>query len=223
MIQDDVFYSSEGDAWFERNKQSICQNRGDDLALQILKESLPLTGVESVLELGCANGWRLNLLSEILPDATFSGMDASLGAIEDGENRYPDISLTHGLLSDIPFNRSFDLVIVNFVLHWVDRSSLLKSIAEIDRMINGGGYLLLGDFLPDVPQRRKYHHLEQGVYTYKQDYSKLFQSLGIYQEKVRKLFNHDDKSKSLLETDASSRGMCSLLTKSLHDYYRDHE
>lgn len=223
MIQDDVFYSGEGDSWFERNKQSLCQNIGDDLSFQVLKEGLSFDKVKSVLELGCSNGWRLHLLSEIIPDARFYGMDASQGAIEDGKNRYPGISLTHGLLSDIPFNRGFDLVIVNFVLHWVDRSSLLKSIAEVDRMVNDGGYLLLGDFLPDVPQCRKYHHVDQGVYTYKQDYPVLFQSMGIYKETVRKLFNHDDKSKSLSETDASSRGVCSLLTKSLHNYYMESE
>ncbi|NWF37921.1 class I SAM-dependent methyltransferase [Mariprofundus sp. NF] len=223
MIQDEVFYSGEGDSWFERNKQSICQNRGDDLPFQILKESLQLAEVKSVLEVGCANGWRLNLLSEMFPDATFSGMDASLAAIEDGKKRYPGITLTHGLLSEIPFEKSFDLVIVNFVLHWVDRSSLIRSVSEIDRVVNDGGYLLLGDFLPDMPQRRIYHHVDQGVYTYKQDYPQLFKSLGTYQEAVRKLFNHDDKSKSLAETDASSRAVCSLLAKSLSDYYMESE
>ena len=33
-----------------------------------------------------------------------------------------------------------------------------------------GGYLLLGDFLPDFPQRRVYHHYNgRKLYTYKQD------------------------------------------------------
>jgi hypothetical protein len=125
------------------------------------------------------------------------------------------------VLASPPVDGQFDLVIVNYVLHWIDRSTLAWSICAIDGFVRDGGLLLLGDFLPDCQQRRRYHHMpEECVYTYKQNYSEIFTSLGLYKELARFTYNHDEPdSYSLQPTLSSSRGFCSLLNKSLDGYY----
>ena len=43
---------------------------------------------------------------------------------------------------------------------------MLRSVAEIDRVLPDGGFLLIGDFYPSLPQRVRYHHLpDQDVFA----------------------------------------------------------
>src|SRR5262249_32600907 len=98
-----------------------------------------------------------------------------------------------GMASELPLDAQarFDLVIVNFVFHWVDRSTLLRSVAEIDRVLPDGGFLLIGDFYPLLPQRVRYHHLpEQDVWTSKQNYGDIFLSSNLYEMIAFYSFDH---------------------------------
>src|SRR3974390_1575215 len=60
MKQSKIFLKDEGSAWFERNKDKLPVD--NDAVLETLKT----TNIEpvSVLEVGCSNGWRLDLLKK---------------------------------------------------------------------------------------------------------------------------------------------------------------
>jgi SAM-dependent methyltransferase len=221
MNQDEIFARKEGNAWFRRNQASL-ENPGKvDWPLAVLEMLGNKDGIRNVAELGCANGYRLDrLCSKLSTKGRFVGVDASEEAISDGCKRYPHLELHTGTLAELPVSGAFDLVIVNFVLHWVDRKTLARSISEIDRLTTDGGLLLIGDFLPDFPQRRNYHHYRDAdVYTYKQDYAMVFAALGTYKEMVRVTFDHDHPGVHVQKAGSASRGMCALLHKSLNDYY----
>ena len=225
-MQDEIFLSKEGNNYFGRNKSYYTQASSTfnniNYAISLINN---VSQIKSVLDLGCANGNRLDDLKQLLPECNrFVGIEASADAINDGKKRYKDIELHQGVLSDIPIKAPFDLVIINFVLHWVDRSSLIKSISEIDRVVKNNGYLIIGDFLPDCPLKRKYGHLpEDNVYTYKQDYSKIFESSNMYKEIYRFVYDHDIKLKelSINASDNASRAYCSVLKKDINNYYRE--
>lgn len=222
MSQDDVFFQGEGDSWFRRNRDALQSDARVDWPIQLIGMMAGKSEIRSVIELGCSNGYRLASLKGILPsDCRFVGTDASLEAVRAGKERYPWIEFHRALLSEIPVEEAFDLVIVHFVLHWVDRRTLGRSVSEIDRVTLDGGVLVLGDFLPDYPQRRRYHHLPGGgVYTWKQDYARIFEALGTYREFARIAFDHSGTGVSVLQaTPSSDRGYCALLKKSLETYY----
>lgn len=220
MNQDEVFFNQEGDKWFQRNQASLTQENKSDWVNYVLNWLNDTNTIQNVLELGCSNGWRLNQLSQTFKTGQFFGIDASEQAIKDGQKRYPNLNLTRGLLSEVTLQDQFDLVIVNFVLHWLDRQSLAKSIAEIDRMTKDEGFLIIGDFLPDFQQKKHYHHCQdQEIYTYKQDYAKIFTSLGIYSEITRISFNHDNYSSNLEFCESNHRGTIVLMKKSLTKFY----
>lgn len=223
MEQDEMFLAGEGDRWYARNKAKLSEAGCADWPLRLLTMLEPGPDVRSVIELGCADGYRLAALSRLFGDGVrCAGIDASADAIRQGSERYPGLDLRQGLLSDVPLDEPADLVVVNFVLHWVDRARLVRSIAEIDRLVADGGLLLLGDFLPDFAQRRRYHHLpERRVYTYKQDYSAAFKTLGMYRECVSVSYDHDAPDHALTPTDSGSRACCALLRKSLTGYYAE--
>lgn len=214
---EDIFVSYEGDNWFRRNKDLF--NVEEDIPLKLIKmyDLKP----NKVIDLGCSNGWRLNEIQKRFGnDIRCVGIDAGIEAIEDGKKRYPDIILKQGTLSNIPIKEEFDLVIINYVLHWVDRSLLLKSLSEIDRLVGDNGFLILGDFYSDFPQKRQYHHLKDvKVYTWKALYNQIFVSTGLYKEVVFLSYDHDKKSKLYAAVEGAKRGFCSLLRKSSEEFY----
>jgi SAM-dependent methyltransferase len=111
-------------------------------------------------------------------------VEISADAIGDGRKRYPDIEFLSGLACDLPVEtgRQLDLVIISFVLHWIDRSTLLRSVAEIDRVVRPLGHLVIADFLRAAPERVDYHHLPGAdVWTYKQDYAEVFVASSLYE------------------------------------------
>lgn len=223
--QEKAFDEGEGDAWYRRNREHLDEQR-EDWATRIVAALDDKAGIRRVLDLGCANGWRLARLARVFANAqALVGVDASREALADGRRRFPALDLRHGVLSRVPLDEPFDLVIVNFVLHWVDRETLSRCIAEIDRLVSWGGYLAVGDFLPDAPTRRRYHHLpQQAVFTYKQDYAQAFLGLGLYRELARVTFHHgrplDERQREqwIGPADGDERAMISLLHKRPDNY-----
>jgi SAM-dependent methyltransferase len=192
--QDHVFADLEGDRWFERNRSAL---EHADMRTDTPLMLLDLYGVRpaSVLEVGAANGYRLAALHERHGCRTV-GLEPSAAAIADGRGRFPGVELIQGQAHHIPLEERFELVILNFVLHWVDRARLLQTVAEVDRVLDDGGLLLIGDFLPASLSRRRYHHLSNvEVYTYKQNYAATFLASGIYH--VVALLTGDHSTRSL--------------------------
>ncbi|MEI7814197.1 MAG: class I SAM-dependent methyltransferase [Coriobacteriia bacterium] len=220
-VQDEVFLENEGDNWFRRNRGALHGARSTDWPVELIGMLGDLSRIQSVAELGCSTGYRLDELRRRMPKVVrWAGIDASAEAVAEGMERCNGVELAQGLLSGIPLEGEFDLVIVNFVLHWVDRRTLVRSLAEIDRVVADGGLLVLGDFLPGYPQRRAYHHLpDAGVFTYKQDYARTFEALGVYREVARVTYDHDLHSDTVGCAPGGTSAFCSVLRKSFNDYY----
>ena len=170
MKQMNTFLKGEGDNWFKRNEKylkSVELEKDMPLKLIVNYNIKP----KKVLEIGCSNGFRLHMISNLF-DCECLGIEPSKKAILDGRNKYKNIKLLRGTCSKLPTNEKFDLVIVNFVLHWIDRNDLKNCFNEIDRVLDKKGILILGDFYPKNSMKNKYHHLpDENLYTYKEDYA----------------------------------------------------
>jgi SAM-dependent methyltransferase len=180
MTQDEIFAATEADRWFERNRAALTSlDPAKDVPLRLL--DLYRLRPQRVLEVGGANGYRVaQLLERGATSATV--VEPSLAAITDGRARYPRVVFHQGVARMLPVEGNFDLVIVHFVLHWIDRALLLQAIAEIDRVLAPDGHLVIGDFSPHGPRRAPYHHLpDRDVHTFKQDYAAIFTASGLYQ------------------------------------------
>lgn len=210
MKQDDVFFAGEGDHWWQRNASFLEAKIPTDWPLHLITQYA--LAPARVLEIGCSNGWRLAAINRRL-GVPVTGVEPSMQAIADGQSRYPAIRFVRATASAIPLEEQFSLVIVNFVLHWVSRDTLMVTLGEIDRMVAPGGYLIVGDFLPDAPTSVRYHHLpEQEVYTYKQDYAAPFLATGCYAPLSLVVFDHaTGKPRSNLAS--MDRAACVLLSK----------
>jgi SAM-dependent methyltransferase len=225
MTQDEIFLQSEGDCWMARNKAAISdpETQANDPVIATI--GMMKLAPQSVLEIGASNGWRLQEIAR-RQGCRVTAVEPSSQAIQDGQAQFPNVRFLRGTASALPFDEiaQFDLVILSFVLHWVDRSTLLRSVAEIDRVLADGGFLLIGDFYPALPQRVPYHHLpNQDVWTYKQNYADVFLASNLYELAAFYSFDHADHANHALRADVPprDRGQVALLRKRLTDRYQN--
>ncbi|OGQ05081.1 MAG: hypothetical protein A2W61_03095 [Deltaproteobacteria bacterium RIFCSPLOWO2_01_44_7] len=173
-------FKTEGDNYFCRNKETLEKAQNNDV-VEYLKWSGLKVG--RILDVGCCFGHVLHLIKSTFPDTELFGFDPSWEAIGYGKKMYPDLHLRQGFAHDLSHyeDGSFDLVVISFVLSWIDRALLLKTVAEIDRVLKNNGHLIIRDFAPSGPCKVEYHHLPgQGVYTFKHNYWQIFSSTQLY-------------------------------------------
>lgn len=192
ISQKEIFKSTEGDGWFNRNvKIDKKTQNSDDLILQILQliEIKPKT----ILEIGCSNGSRLNNLN-VKFDSKCYGIDPSNQAIQDGKIKFPNITLQVSSADELPFEQtSFDMIIFGFCLYLCDRNDLFKIAYEADRCLCNNGYLVIYDFYPPFPYKNNYSHYK-GIYSYKMNYAKMFSWNPVYKEIFNTIFSHSGYS-----------------------------
>ncbi len=185
-----TFAGGEGDAWYTRNRSHLSAY---EVEVDPVARAIAATGLKprSILDLGCSSGTRLAALCRRYT-ATGTGVEPSAAAISEARIRDPQLTWHVGTLDAHPqLSTTFDVVIVSFVLHWVDRRRLLTSLAAIDACVADGGCLVISDFLPEHPLRREYHHLAgQGVFTYKNDYPAMLLSTGLYRPLLRQSLDY---------------------------------
>jgi SAM-dependent methyltransferase len=215
--QDRLFSDLEGDRWFERNRTALgAFDPAADLPLKLIG----LYGLTPgrVLEIGAANGFRLAAIHQCT-GAEAVAVEPSAQAALSGKASFPFITFIRGTASAVPLRDSFDLVIVNFVFHWIDRQSLLRAVAEVDRLVCNGGYLLIGDFHPANQMQVHYHHLEDAeVFTYKQNYAATFLASGLYHPVSLLTAHHANKALAARVAESERIGAW-LLRKELQDHY----
>jgi ubiquinone/menaquinone biosynthesis C-methylase UbiE len=190
MKQKDNFLNFEGNNYYERNKSKlVAQDKvvaHDPILLAI--EQMVLKP-QSVLEIGCSNGWRLETVRRLYQAECF-GVDPSQAAILDGAAMFPDLRLEKGTADKLPFaDDLFDLVVFGFCLYLCDRGDLFRIASEADRVLEDTGHLVIFDFYPPFPYRNSYQHLP-GLSSYKLDYASMFTWNPAYTLVWRSVFTH---------------------------------
>jgi len=186
MLQDTAFSQGEGDAWFERNRGFYDPDQDPVLTFLSSQRIEP----RAIVEIGASRGDRLARLHQRYR-AGVTAVEPSAAAVTEGRHSFPGIRFFVATARSLPLaDESFDLVILNFVFHWIDRKSLLASAAEIDRVLQPEGHLFIGDFAPFGPTKNKYHHRpDLEMYTYKQDYPALFLATAGYRLLAQQIFD----------------------------------
>ena len=89
---------------------------------------------------------------------------------------------------------------------------------EIDRVLSDKGILIIGDFMPDSPVKVNYHHVkDEQMWTFKQDYAKIFTSSNLY-TLVGFMTGHHETKEFDPNVDSMSRIAVSLLRKNYDAY-----
>jgi ubiquinone/menaquinone biosynthesis C-methylase UbiE len=185
MKQATAFYKGEADKWYRRN---MFKPHEPDRVMEVIRglNIKPRT----VLEVGCADGWRLRKIREELGSIGY-GIDPSKDAIADAPNSIErqGIKCWRGTAEKLVGvkDHSIDMVIYGFCLYLVDRSDLFSICCECDRALKDNGVVVINDFYSERPYSRVYEHAPE-LKSYKQDYAALWLGHPHYRRVTQKFY-----------------------------------
>jgi SAM-dependent methyltransferase len=118
------------------------------------KDYWQLTGVSSLLDVGCAKGFMLHDLKELIPGITVKGIDISQYAIDqamdDIKSHVQVANATH-----LPFaDKSFDVVISINTVHNLERGECGLALQEIERVSRGKSFINVDAYRNDEEKER---------------------------------------------------------------------
>jgi ubiquinone/menaquinone biosynthesis C-methylase UbiE len=199
------------DNWFERNREKIASDSATPRSTALFASYI--RPGQSVLEIGASNGHQLNRLQQLTSCEAF-GIDPSKSAIADGKSKYPSLRLSAGTADKLEFqDESFDAVILGLCLYLVDRSLLMRAVAESDRVLRRNGMLMIVDFDPAVTHRRPFTH-QQGLWSYKMRYPDLWLANPDYVLAEKCTYSHQGDH---FHADPGERVSAWILVKQQHD------
>ena len=137
-------------------------------------DSLNLKGHESILDVGCGDGYVLyNLRQERNHKGRLVGIDMNAGMFEEinkfqKKTKLPQIELIVGNAESLPFpDKSFDVVTAFFMLYHV--SDLEKVLSEFKRVLKKDGKLLIATM--GVENRKDFETLRPDYIVRKSSFS----------------------------------------------------
>lgn len=152
--QSQKFLTGTADDYYHRNKADL----GKTDPVMPLIERIGLRPGK-VLEVGCANGWRLERL-QAKYGCEVSGIEPSRAAVVDAERQAAIDDVGHrriiqGTADDLGYwdSLSFDTVIIGFCMFLIEPWQWLRVAAEVDRVLMNGGALIVHDFTMPYPTR----------------------------------------------------------------------
>jgi 2-polyprenyl-3-methyl-5-hydroxy-6-metoxy-1,4-benzoquinol methylase len=91
--------------------------------------------VDSILDVGCGEGFTLNRLKENGIGKKLEGIEYLQAAIDLGKKMYPDIKITMGTIYELPYkDNEFDLVLCTEVLeHLEEPQKALKELVRVSK------------------------------------------------------------------------------------------
>jgi 2-polyprenyl-3-methyl-5-hydroxy-6-metoxy-1,4-benzoquinol methylase len=200
--QDDIYLESEANAFFKRCISNIDLDGNlirpaKKTILDDLECSLgPKIAGLKVLEIGCFIG---DLLASLKREhgCTVVGIEPSSLACSYADEAF-NLKLVNNIFSKSSYFNcildnfsSFDVIILDDVLSWMPRETILPTLGSIDWLLRPDGILYIRDFCPSVDFAYINHHQkDRSVYNYKVSggHKKFFLNTGTYiiqQEHIR--------------------------------------
>ena len=181
-----MFNQSDANAWYQRNLNDFELN---DISMLMLTRHI--ASLASVLEIGCADGYRLDRLVDIYR-CKASGCDISDVAIETGKTKYPAVDLQVCDMVKVPYrDGQFELVIARGVLMYLPHKQLVKALSEMIRV--SSKYILIRDWFADTPFKTEFG-FSPGKYIYHHNIPALIESMASITILDSEYINPDDIS-----------------------------
>jgi ubiquinone/menaquinone biosynthesis C-methylase UbiE len=135
------------------NQQNIWELKGSQLIRQIkraevVKQMLKYSKAKHILDIGCAEGFITNYLSQLQAQVIGVDIDRSL---KTAKNKVKNADFIYASITDLPFKEeTFEAVTLLEILEHLPEKNISKSIIEVNRVLKSGGTLILS-----VPYKEK--------------------------------------------------------------------
>jgi len=109
---------------------------------------------DSVLDIGCAKGFMLYDMLQLIPGINVYGIDVSEYAIENSKDEVRQYCQV-GSATNLPFDdKSIDISISITTLHNLDESGLADALLEIERVTKRGSFITLDAYRTNKEKER---------------------------------------------------------------------
>lgn len=146
---------------------------------QKMREHYRLPEDCAILDIGCAKGFLLNDLKELMPYCTVAGIDVSEYAIE---NAMPSVKpyLKVASAERLPYpDKSFDLVISINSIHNLHQERLKIALQEVERVSRRHSYITVDAWRNEMERENLYKWvLTAETMMHVDDWKKLFAEVG---------------------------------------------
>ena len=121
-----------------------------------LQNHWKLNESNSLLDVGCAKGFMMHDMSQLIPGITVKGIDVSQYAIDNAiETMWPHVQVANA--TALPFaDKSFDIVISINTIHNLDRAGCAQALREIERVARRGSFITVDAYRNDEEKERMY-------------------------------------------------------------------
>ena len=115
-----------------------------------------LNSGHSVLDVGCAKGFMIHDLAQLIPGISVKGVDVSDYAIANAlDDMKPHIQVANATHLPFPDN-SFDVVISINTVHNLDRAECAQALMEIERVSRGKSFVTVDAYRNSEEMERMY-------------------------------------------------------------------
>jgi ubiquinone/menaquinone biosynthesis C-methylase UbiE len=197
-----IIKKKEADKYFLRNIHSYNDNLFDQKIVNLIKINNVIA--DKVLEIGCANGNKLNQYSKLLKSKKNYGVDLSKKAIQNGKKKYKNLNLLN--ISSLEIDKiklNFDLIICGFFLYHLDRELIFQQFDLISKKLNKKGFLLIVDFDPLFKHSNKDFN-EKNLVSYKMSYDNFLVESGLFEVIYKFKYKTSTKDKRQFKSDTVS-------------------
>ena len=120
------------------------------------KEHFALDENSKVLDVGCAKGFMLYDMQQLIPGITIRGVDISEYAVENSKEEAKEF-LCVANAKELPFeDNSFDVVISINTVHNLERDECAKALQEIERVSKGKSFITVDAYRNEEEKEAMY-------------------------------------------------------------------
>ena len=178
------------------------------LDAHVFLQSLPLSDVSSIIDLGCGSGGSTKVLLDRFPDAHILGVDPNPSMINRARQQWAAHQNIHFLQQDalsFKASRPADLVYSGFVMHWIPKQEQIPALKNIHQNMAPKGTLVLifspgkeglpfqtvlDKLLKKPPYASPFKHFKNNFVTYTLDeYRQMLEQAGFFVEQISYRYN----------------------------------
>lgn len=194
--------NKEADRFYLRNINYLNYYSPDEKIINLIKNNN--LKADKILEIGCANGHKLNEYSKLLKSKKNYGVDLSKKAILNGKKKYKNLKLLN--ISSLEIDKiklNFDLVICGFFLYHLDRELIFKQFDLIYEKIVKNGFLIIFDFDPLFKHSNRDFNTKN-LMSYKMSYDNFLTESGLFEVIYKFKFKTTTNDRSKFKSDKVS-------------------
>ncbi len=192
----------EADNFFIRNKSHYDDKSFSKEIVDLVKNNN--LKADRILEIGCANGHKLNQYSKLLKSKKNYGIDLSKKAILDGRKKYKNLKLLN--ISSLEIDKikiDFDLIICGFFLYKLDREFIFNQFDLIYKKLVKNGFLVILDFDPLFKHSNKDFNTKNSI-SFKMNYDNFLVESGLFEVIYKFKYKTSTKDEKKFKSDKVS-------------------